>query len=73
MCLDPRPDSLLRTHRAAARVSPAVSAARLPRSSTDTRSAARTPAEGRESWLPVFADDLDARGWTLVSRAVATC
>jgi hypothetical protein len=73
MCLDPRPDSLLRARRSAARLSPAVSVARLPRSSADTRSAARTQAEGRETWRPVFADDLDARGWTLVSRAVATC
>lgn len=53
MCLDPRPDSLVRIRRAVVR-----------------RPAVQSP---REPVATQHADDLDARGWTLVTRAVAFC
>lgn len=71
MCLDPRPDSLVRARRSAAQVSP--TALRIPSASADAQPPRPLPARPQEAWLKVFADDLDARGWTLVARTVAAC
>jgi hypothetical protein len=60
MCLDPRPESLVRPRRASRRrVQAVVSPA--PR-----REAER--ATERERWLATLTDGLDARGWSLVTR-----
>lgn len=70
MCLDPRPDSLVRARRSAAQASPRV---RIATASADAQPPRRLPARPQDAWLQVFADDLDARGWTLVARTVAAC
>lgn len=72
MCLDPRPDSLVRARRSAAQASP-TTAVRIARASAAAQPPRRPPARPQDAWLQVFADDLDARGWTLVARTVAAC
>jgi hypothetical protein len=65
MCLDPRPESLVRVRP----TSPRPSA--VPVSPAPVVATARVSAGDR--WLTVLADSLDARGWTLVTRAATTC
>jgi len=72
MCLDPRPDSLVRARRSAAQAS-LTTAGRVTSASADAQPLRRLPAGPQDAWLQVFADDLDARGWTLVARTVAAC
>lgn len=72
MCLDPRPDSLVRARRSAAPASPATTA-RHTAASADAQLPRRLAAGPREAWLQAIGDDLDARGWTLVARTVAAC
>ena len=67
MCLDPRPDSLVRVRPSATRTQPA------PRPDVAAHAARATRPEGRDTWLGAFTDSLDARGWTLVTRTVASC
>lgn len=70
MCLDPRPDSLVRVRPSATRTQPAP---RPDASAHATSHAARaTHPEARDSWR-ALTDSLDLRGWTLVSRTVASC
>ena len=71
MCLDPRPDSLVRVRPSATRTQPAP---RPDVASHATAHASRvTRPEGRDTWLGALTDSLDARGWTLVTRTVASC
>lgn len=71
MCLDPRPESLFRVSvRSSSRQSTArTSGARDEHGVSDRRVSTR----GHEHWLPTLTDDLDARGWTLVTRAALSC
>lgn len=64
MCLDPRPESLVRTRPASRRRSKAaaVSAQSLH---------VEPHQDERDRWLAAFSDGLDARGWTLVTRATS--
>jgi len=71
MCLDPRPDSLFRARRSSTRAL-STQATDGNRISEYVSSGRATTADRLDGWLAVFVDDLDARGWTLVTRAV-TC
>jgi hypothetical protein len=66
MCLDPRPDSIVRVRpsslRPAARRSGAGSTGAVRRPSAPPRSDAPL-------WAAPLTDDLDLRGWTLVTLA----
>ena len=66
MCLDPRPESLVR-YRPATRRRPGVD------SLSDVTTAPRAVPASAEASLRRIAgrDDLDARGWTLLTRAAA--
>ncbi len=66
MCLDPRPDSLVRVRPSATRKPPA------PRPAAPSQARGSQP-EPRDNWIVALTDSLDARGWTLVTRAVASC
>ncbi len=67
MCLDPRPESLVRVRPSAIRslpqARPAVLAAAAPGAASHSTST--------DAWVTALADGLDARGWTLVTRTAA--
>lgn len=66
MCLDPRPESLVRVRPSAIRS--------LPQARRVVQPAAPEPASrhaSSDAWVAALADGLDARGWTLVTRAAA--
>lgn len=67
MCLDPRPDSLVRV-RPSAKRRPAAT-----RPDATAYAARATRPEARDTWVGTLKDSLDARGWTLVTRAAASC
>lgn len=67
MCLDPRPDSLVRV-RPASSPRPAAAAPATPPAGTAT-----TRRASADRWLTALTDSLDARGWTLVTRAATSC
>ena len=71
MCLDPRPDSLVRVRPSATRTQPAPRPGSATQPSADA--ARSTRREARDTWLGALTDSLDARGWTLVTRTVASC
>lgn len=83
MCLDPRPDSIVRVRPSATRTHPAPRPDGATHPATHpaahaathaaTHAARTTRPETRDTWLGALTDSLDARGWTLVTRTVASC
>jgi hypothetical protein len=78
MCLDPRPDSLVRARRRLAQ-EPSRGSSADPCTSAGP-AVVSTPWRGRldtrlprglSTRLPTRVDELDARGWTLVWRSAA--
>ncbi len=64
MCLDPRPDSLFRVRSSSCRIAtrPAISMRR-------TVTPVGQPTAHQLAWTA--SDDLDLRGWTLITRTTA--
>ncbi len=60
MCLDPRPESLVRSRPSSGR---RIKATPAPAPRRD-----REPHVERERWVSTLTDGLDARGWSLVTR-----
>jgi hypothetical protein len=70
MCLDPRPDSLVRVRPSSLRPAARLSSARSTRATRRPSSA--PPRVDATPWAAPLTDDLDLRGWTLVTLATAT-